>query len=138
MVREKNHLGPGRNVRQRLQSGRSAAVVEFDQDIVDDKRHGFVSVEVVLDARQTQGQVELIRRAVAHALHRHDLPAARPHAHEHGVAVGVAVRPDTFEEPHVIRLNRLEALFKIGPWLFSRKRSIARLKTRVAIFRRAY
>lgn len=54
MMREQDHLGPRRQLREDLQCGGSAPIVELDQAVIKDERNRPVVIEVDFEAGQSQ------------------------------------------------------------------------------------
>ena len=89
VVGEEQHLGAAAEVAEDGQDGAGAVVVEDDEQVVQDHRHGFVVLLMALDGGKTQGQVELVAGAFAHALNANLAAIAQAHQHRHVVrAIG--------------------------------------------------
>lgn len=56
--------------RKDFESGPSAVVGEIDQDIVEDQRHRLVVFDMMFQAGQAEGEVELIAGSLAHSFDR--------------------------------------------------------------------
>jgi len=90
MVGEEEDLGAGGQLREHLEGGARALVVEVHEDVVHDEGHGFGAREVLLEGGEAQGQEELVAGPRAHPLDT-DAAAVGAQGHELGTVVFVVV-----------------------------------------------
>jgi hypothetical protein len=55
VVREQDDLSAAGEIRQSLEGGRGAFIIELDQDIINDKRNRLVALEVGFQAGEPKG-----------------------------------------------------------------------------------
>ncbi len=82
VVGENQHLSMRGQHPERLEGGSCALIVKLDQDVVDNDRQRRTGLEMPLDGRQAQCQVELIAGTLAHCVNRNALVII-PHTDEH-------------------------------------------------------
>ena len=63
VVREEQHLGFLGEFAQDAETGRCALVVEVDEQIVGDERHGLGMGEIIFDRGDPEREVKLVRSA---------------------------------------------------------------------------
>ena len=98
MVREEQDLRLLGEFAQDAEACGRALVIEVDEQVVRDERHGLGVVEIVLDRGDPEREVELVRGAGAHAGNR-DPPAVVAQAGELHVVVVVEFELQRLERP---------------------------------------
>ena len=92
MVGEEEHLCPRGQFSQHLEAGSRSGVVEVDEQVVGHERQGGRMVEIVFHGSDSQREIELVRRSVAHARDG-DHFSARPQSDQVGPVPGIVIAP---------------------------------------------
>ena len=89
MGEEKDLCALGQRAELR-KDGSRAIVVEGDQQVIQNERHGLMLFQIAIKRGQPEGQVELIPGTGAQTFHR-NLGIAWPDAHEDGEVGGIKI-----------------------------------------------
>jgi hypothetical protein len=87
VVREEQHLGRARDLREDHERRPGARVVELHEQIVEHERHRLTGLEVTLEAGEAQRQEQLVALPGAHPDDR-NLAVVRQNTHEVRLALG--------------------------------------------------
>src|SRR6185369_8654562 len=104
---------------QRTEDCRLSIGIGMQDDIVQDHRRWTVQVDMALEARQAQGQVELLSGSFAHCLDRRPFAVA-PNAHENRLITRINAHLQALEAPPVKRGNSSSARSNSGPLCWRR------------------
>lgn len=91
MVGEENYLRALGQRGQLRENRRSSIIVTGDQQIIQDKGHRLMLLEITIKCSQTKCQIELIPCAITHSCNR-DRRLIRAQAHQSGGVVGIELR----------------------------------------------
>jgi hypothetical protein len=96
VVGEEQHLGTGSHGGEHRQNGAGAFVIEGDEEVIEDERHGFVGGEVGFEGGEAEGEEELVAGALAEVFHG-DRAAVPAHGREGGFVVVAEFRLESSE-----------------------------------------
>src|SRR4051794_5870103 len=87
VMREEDDLGLLSNFGEDLEAGSRAVIVEVDEQVVNDQRQRLRAIDLLLDRGESERQVKLVTRSLAHPVNRDLDSSATPAKQDHVAAL---------------------------------------------------